>query len=151
MRGLRVVRNERGVTLALMAVLVFLTLGLSAIVIDYGMIKTAKAEAQRAVDASALAGASALLISDPSVNLTTEAQKRAKELAAAHTVRGVTIDTTTEVTNATINVDLVNNKVKVDWSRAGIGLWFARLFGSSGMGLTASATAHVEQTSTATC
>jgi hypothetical protein len=151
MRSTMVLRNERGVTLALMAVTVFLTLGMAAIAIDYGMIKTAKAEAQRAMDASALAGASALLISDPAVNIDSAAKSRAKEYASKHVVRGVPIDTVTEVPSANVHVDLVDNKVKVDWSRAGIGLWFARMFGANSMGLTATATAHVEQTSTATC
>src|SRR5438067_5424956 len=52
-------KHERGATLVLMAVVTFLALGLAAVAIDYGMVKTAKAEAQRAMDASALAGASA--------------------------------------------------------------------------------------------
>ena len=54
-------RGERGVTLVLMAVMLFLALGMSAMVIDYGMIKAAEAEAQRAMDAAALAGASSFL------------------------------------------------------------------------------------------
>ena len=65
---LKLLRSERGVTLALMAVTVFLMLGMAAIAIDYGMIKSAKAEAQRAMDAAALAGASAFLINDPLQN-----------------------------------------------------------------------------------
>src|SRR6476646_2376360 len=115
MRGTRLVRNERGVTLALMAVSVFLTLGMAAIAIDYGMIKTSKAEAQRAVDAAALAGESALLISDPSLNVTDSAKARAREYAAKHTVRGVAIDTVTEVPADSVIVDLANNSVKVNW------------------------------------
>ena len=34
-------REERGVTLVLMALMLFLTLGMSALAIDYGMIKAA--------------------------------------------------------------------------------------------------------------
>lgn len=54
-------RGERGVTLVIMALLLSLVLGMSALAIDYGMIKSAKAEAQRAMDAAALAGAAAFL------------------------------------------------------------------------------------------
>jgi Flp pilus assembly protein TadG len=148
MRYLKLARNERGVTLALMAVTIFLTLAMAAIAIDYGMIKSAKAEGQRAMDAAALAGASALLISDPSVNLDTEAKLRAQDYALKHSVRNVPIDTAAELG---VTVDLVANTVKADWHRAAIGLWFGRMFGSGTMGLSASATAHVEETSTATC
>ncbi len=61
-------RGERGVTLVLMALMLFLVMGMSALAVDYGMIKAAKAEAQRAMDSAALAGASAFIISDPMVD-----------------------------------------------------------------------------------
>src|SRR5205809_7399093 len=87
--------SERGVTLLIMAITIFLTLGMAALAIDYGMIKTAKAEAQRAMDAAALAGASAFQVSDPAVDKNALAIARAKEFAAKHTVRGVAIATNT--------------------------------------------------------
>ena len=71
-------RDERGVTLVLMALMVFLALGMSALVIDYGMIKATKAEAQRAMDAAALAGASAFLIADPDADFVGIAEARAR-------------------------------------------------------------------------
>jgi Flp pilus assembly protein TadG len=148
MRYPRLLRNERGVTLALMAVTIFLALGMAAIAIDYGMVKSAKAEAQRAMDSAALAGASALLISDPTVDKVDSATHRAKQFAAKHSVRNVPIDTATEVT---VNVDLVNFTVKASWARSGMGLWFARTLGDSTLGLTATATAKREATSTAAC
>src|SRR5262249_41590649 len=125
MRHARLVGNERGVTLALMAVVMFLALGMGALAIDYGMVKSAKAEAQRAMDAAALAGGSALIISDPAVDKTAVARARAKEFAAKHTVRGVLIDTTTGTGEVTVDVDLVNFTVKASWARSGMGLWFA--------------------------
>jgi Flp pilus assembly protein TadG len=144
----RLVRNERGVTLALMAITMFLTLGMAALAIDYGMVKSAKAEAQRAMDAAALAGGSALLIADPAINKTRVAHDRAMEYAAKHGVRGTTIDTATEVT---VDVDLPNFNVKASWARSGMGLWFARTFGNGSVGLTATATAHREATNFAVC
>ncbi len=81
--------GERGVTLVMMALMLFLALGMSAMVVDYGMIKATKAEAQRAVDAAALAGASAFLIPDPTVDKSAEAEARAREYAKKHAVHRI--------------------------------------------------------------
>jgi hypothetical protein len=153
MKHARLVRNERGVTLALMAVTVFLMLGMAALAIDYGMIKSAKAEAQRAMDSAALAGASAFLINDPTKNKSTIAVDRAKEFARQHTIHSVIVDTTGAcgVAEVCVTVDLPNERVKADFARANIGLWFARMFGSNGMGLTATATAHAVESGITTC
>jgi hypothetical protein len=146
-------RNERGVTLALMALTVFLTLGMAALAIDYGMIKSAKAEAQRAMDSAALAGASAFLINDPNQPKTTIAIDRAKQYARQHVIHSVIVDTlgacgTAEVC---VTVDLANERVRADFARANIGLWFGSIFGSRTMGITASATAHAVESGITTC
>jgi hypothetical protein len=153
MKHARLVRNERGVTLALMAVTVFLMLGMAALAIDYGMIKSAKAEAQRAMDSAALAGASAFLINDPTKNKSTIAVDRAKEFARQHTIHSVIVDTTGAcgVAEVCVTVDLPNERVKADFARANIGLWFARMFGSNAMGITATATAHAVNSGITTC
>jgi Flp pilus assembly protein TadG len=153
MRCARMVRGERGVTLALMAVTLFLTLGMAAIAIDYGMIKAAKAEAQRAMDSAALAGASAFLINDPLQNKTTIATDRAKQYARQHVVHSVIVDTTGACGTAEVcvTVDLANERVRADFARAGLGLWFASIFGSRTMGITASATAHAVESGITTC
>ena len=139
--------DERGVTLVIMALMLFLTLGMSALVVDYGMIKAAKAEAQRAVDAAALAGASAFLIPDPTTDYKAAADARALEFAVKHTVRNVAI-TGTEIVDT---VDLVARTVKVDWYRSNLPLWFANIFGSSTMGLHATATARASLSGNARC
>jgi hypothetical protein len=120
---------------------------MAAIAIDYGMIKSAKAEAQRAMDSAALAGASAYLISDPALSKPDSIQARAHRLANSHTVRNVAI------TNAEVTViaDLANERVTASWARAGMGLWFARMFGSNTMGLTATATAEASESGIAKC
>src|SRR5215216_6425292 len=87
----RALSGERGVTLVMMTLMLFLTLGMSALVVDYGMIKAAKAEAQRAMDAAALAGASAFLIADPDADIEAIATARAYEFGQKHTVRNVPI------------------------------------------------------------
>jgi len=41
--------------------------------------------------------------------------------------------------------------VKVTWQRTGIRTWFANSIGINAVGITATATAHVDLTSTASC
>jgi hypothetical protein len=140
-------RNERGVTLVLMALMLFLALGMSALAVDYGMIKASKAEAQRAVDAAALAGASAFLIADPLQDKVTIAYERARDYAKWHAVHRVQI-TDPEID---VDVDLPNETVTVTYVGGGIPLWFANIFGMPTMGINALAAAHVIETSNASC
>src|SRR4051812_27358001 len=86
------VRNRRGSTLALMAVLLFGMLALSALAIDLASLRDARGEAQRAADAIALGGASAFYDmpqGDPGA--TVEATNRALSVARQNMVRGDTI------------------------------------------------------------
>jgi hypothetical protein len=131
----------------MMALMLFLVLGMSAMVVDYGMIKSAKAEAQRAMDAAALAGASAFLINDPLADIPGIAEARAKEYAVKHTVHQVTVDTS--VVN--VDVDVPNEKVTASYTTPDIGLWFARMLGQNTMAINASATAHTEDAGISTC
>lgn len=141
-------RGERGATLVMVALCVFMLLGMAALSIDYGMIKATKAEAQRAVDAAALAGASAFIAPDPLNDDSAMAVARADSFAAMHRVRQVLIDTTTEIN---IEVILAEEKVRVTFARAGMPLWFANVFGVNSVGITARAAAHVIETSKAAC
>ena len=68
MRHARLVRNERGVTLALMAIVHVPDARHGGACDRLRHDEVGKAEAQRAMDAAALAGGSALLISDPAIN-----------------------------------------------------------------------------------
>ncbi|HEX3235419.1 MAG TPA: Tad domain-containing protein [Gemmatimonadales bacterium] len=140
-------RDRRGVALVIMAVMIIMTLGMAALAIDYGMIKSSQTEAQRAVDASALAGASAFQISDPAVDKNALAITRAKEFARKHTVHNVLI-TDPEVD---VHPDATVDTVGVVWARSGLRLWFANIFGSSTMGITAHATAQASESGNANC
>ena len=136
-------RGERGVTLVLMAVMLFLALGMSAMVIDYGMIKAAEAEAQRAMDAAALAGASSFLEpEDPLVDRAAVAEARAREYAANHDVHNVMIDTAAGAGIVDVTVDMAEETVTASFTSPAIPLWFARIFGYATMGIRASATAE---------
>src|SRR5215207_1694428 len=112
--------GRRGVTLVMMALMLFLILGMSALVVDYGMIKASKAEAQRAVDAAALAGASAFLIPDPATDYVAVAKERAHEFAYKHAVRTLPIVAGED----SVTVDVDEKTVKVDWYRSDLPLWF---------------------------
>ena len=143
----RVLENERGVTLVLMVLLMALVLGMAALTVDYGMVKSEKAEGQRTVDAASLAGASALIVADPAFDKAQGARDRANQYATLHSV-GLLPVATAEIT---VVPDLTANTVKVTWHRAGIRTWFANTLGIHELALTATATAKVEGTSVANC
>src|SRR5690242_13083908 len=108
-------KNERGVTLALVAIMIFMMLGMSALAIDYGMVKAAKAEAQRAADAGALAGASAFLeLAKTDLSVGSVATARAKEFAAKNEIHRVAVDPNSEVN---VVVTPADEKVKVTVTR----------------------------------
>jgi Flp pilus assembly protein TadG len=141
-------RTERGVTLVVMALMLLLALSMSALAIDYGMIKSAKAEAQRAMDAAALAGASVFIdVLPPGSDLEGLARQRAKEYAAKHDVHRVLVDSAA----VQVDVSLLNHTVQASYSPPAIGLWFARTFGDSTMRITASATARAVDAGISTC
>src|SRR3954469_4843278 len=98
------VRNRRGSTLALMAVLLFGMLALSALAIDLASLRDARGEAQRAADAIALAGASAFYdLPQGGATATNAATDRALTTARKNMVRGDTI----YINDSTV-VDLTN-------------------------------------------
>jgi hypothetical protein len=131
-------RDERGVTLLFMAIAVFLTLGMAAMAIDYGMIKTQETEAQRAMDSAALAGASAFMESGTNAVHTGNAIARAKDFATKNKVGGQAV-TVGEIDS--VPVDVTKERVDVYWHRNGIRTWFANTFGISTMGIASHAAA----------
>ncbi len=141
-------RGERGATLVMVALMVFMLFGMAALSIDYGMVKATKAEAQRAVDAAALAGASSFLEPDPLNADSNVAVRRADSLAMVHEVRQVLIDTTTEID---IEVFLAQEKVRVTFTRSGMPVWFANIFGIHSVGIKAVAAARAVESSVAAC
>jgi hypothetical protein len=99
-----------------------------ALAVDVGMLLTARAEAQRAADSGALAGAGWLLI-DP--NDEAGARTRAEQFAEQNPVRGITPDV---IPDQDIDVILDSAKVRVrvhmiDARSLAIPTYFARVFG----------------------
>jgi hypothetical protein len=78
--------HERGVTLAFVAISLITLTGIAALAIDLAMLMDARAEAQRAADATALAGADAFR-SYPLADAPPFARDQALEVAAANEVR----------------------------------------------------------------
>lgn len=146
LRGLR--QDERGVSLAVIALTMTMLLSALAFSVDLGLLYLARAEAQRAADAAALAGASAFLRYAPgSPAAVPVAKERAVRYATLNYVRnepGEVIDTTVQVLNP-------GGSVSVTLRREAVPLWFAHLFGMSSATVTASATAGTAPANTANC
>ncbi len=86
------IRNERGSTIALMAVCLFAMLAMGALAIDLAVIRDARGEAQRTADAIALAGASAFRDIPIPANAVGDAQKRALTYARRNQIGQDTVD-----------------------------------------------------------
>lgn len=134
----RFLRGTRGVSLVLLAIFLVVMLGISALAIDLGMLQKARAEAQRAADAAALAGASAFLEDQARAQESTLAISRAQQLADSNYMNGVKIDTTTELT---VSVIYDSVKVRVKVRRAAVPTWFAQIFGIRAVPVGATAAA----------
>ena len=87
-------RSEEGTVVVLAAIMAVVVIGFAALVVDIGMLATAKSELQNAMDAAALAGAAKLLEKDYDA-----ARSLAVEFAGHNTILGqpLTLDPTTGV------------------------------------------------------
>lgn len=139
--------DQRGVSLAVTAVMIMSLLSMIALAFDLGLLRTAKAEAQRAADASALAGASAFLNFVPPATAVQPARNRAYEYALMNEIRNVMIDSA----EVTVQVDPNLRRVHVFIRRTAIPMWFARLFGITHAPVAASAMAQASPASRTDC
>ena len=78
--------------MVIVALFLVVLMGMAALAVDLGMLQKTRAEAQRAADAVALAGASAFTTGDDNAAQGTEAIVRAKDLAIRNTMGGEPID-----------------------------------------------------------
>lgn len=146
--------NERGSTIVFVSLAMVALLSMVALAVDIGMLYTARGEAQRAADASALAGAMGLIERPPTfAGAEDHAKDNAEEIAAQNTVQRqpVTLDREED-----IQVDLVNRRVTVTVRRlAGRGnavaTWFANVFGVAEADVAARATAEVNIANAGVC
>lgn len=138
----RLWQDERGVSLAVIALMMTTLLSTLAFSLDLGLLYTARAETQRAADAAALAGASAFL--NPAA---TFVEERAVEYATMHTIRGTPIDES----EIDIDPNFGTRTVTVAVTRDTVPLWFAHLFGIGAKPVSASATASAVPANSASC
>lgn len=155
--GGRAGRADSGAVLALFVVVLVVLLGMIALAIDVGLAFTARSEAQRVSDSSALAGASIYLEQTGLVTVPI-AKARAKEYAARNYVRGENVDTTLvstatftnddghqvfqdETQGMTVQVIPDEYKVRVWVRREGLRTWFARILGRNLLDVQAMAAA----------
>ena len=133
------ISDTSGVALILVIASMLAVVSAAAIAIDIGLLVTARCESQRAADAAALAGASALLV-DP--DDAAGAVARAKDYAARNTIRGQPCS----VLDEDVHVILDSAKVRVFVHNVrsrgnAIGTFFARVFGVSSVDVRTMATA----------
>src|SRR5678816_861804 len=81
-------RSESGVSLIHVALLLFVMMGLSMFVTDYGILWLARGQAQNAADAGALAGAISLAFDPPDYSTTGRAYLAANKAATTNSVFG---------------------------------------------------------------
>ncbi|MDH3296915.1 MAG: pilus assembly protein TadG-related protein [Gemmatimonadota bacterium] len=139
--GLRFkIRDEKGAAIALVALSMVALISAIALAVDVGMLVSARTEAQRVADLSALAGAGILAV-DPSAD--DAARAEAIRFAAMNTVRGQPA----VVLPTDVVVDLDSSWVTVDVRRiqargTPVGTFFARVFGVNAVNISATATAE---------
>ena len=139
-------RDERGVALLYVAIFLLVSLWFVSLAIDVGKLMAARTELQRAADAAALAGASAI---DPKTALLNQATAKARAAATAAANRAYQDTTTSVVINPDADVVFpATRTVTVNVYRdaahsSPVMLYFAQTLGLRWMGVQASATAKV--------
>jgi hypothetical protein len=117
-----------------------------ALSIDLGALFSARSEAQRAADAAALAGASALLEYQQG-EARTAATERAFEFATSNVIRNQAI--TSDEVSVWVNLDSATVRAAI--RREGVPTWFARLVGIDSVDIGAEATAWAGAAGAAQC
>jgi len=140
--------NERGASIVLVSLMMAALMGMAALAIDVGMLYNARAEAQRAADSAALAGAGSLLV--------TAQEERARSIAIefgnANKIQGVSVELLEEDVEVDVSAMTVRVTARRSASRGNaMATWFARVFGVDAVDVAARATAVVGSTNAATC
>ena len=141
-------RDERGQSLAVMAVMAAGLLAMLSLSIDLGMLYTARAEAQAAAEAAALAGAQEFTVQG---RTPAASAPFAQDSALAWAVRNGVRNTQITAPEVQIAVDIALQKVSVRIDRDSISLWFARLIGRQFATVNAHAAARAAPAGGADC
>ncbi len=145
----RIAADQRGSTLALVAVTITAMLGMAALAVDVGLLMTARGEVQNVADLAALAGAGTLIQQPHNAGL---ARQTAIDYAAQNNVRGLAAT----VEPGDVDVDLAAGLVRVRMFRTRsrgtpISTFFARVLGVWQMDVAADAAAQVFGAAQASC
>ena len=148
-------KNERGITIVLVAFSLLTLLGMAALAIDVSTLYMAHGEAQRAADAAALAGARAFASSGYTTASTTlaasdicqtsaapgadaAANRQAEAVAAQNLVAGQPA----AVQSITCNTTPANPEIAVTVRRTALPTFFGRIWGVTANSVTATAVAE---------
>jgi len=145
-----VANNQKGQTIALVAVSMVSFVAMGALAIDLTSLYSARGEIQRAADAAALAGAKALVDSgvttDPgNSNLRTIALNMAQSYAAGAASQNLVANGTAQLAAGSPAVDFSlagNPRITVTLQRTGLPLFFARIWGNNFASVSATAAAE---------
>jgi len=140
---MKLMRDERGSTLLLYTVAMVAMMGMAALAIDLGFLRKARAEAQRAADGAALAGASAFQEDISAAAKIDSARTRAYRAADTNYMNGVKFDTAGGEVTVWVIPD--SAKVRVKARRASVPTWFARVFGINSLPVGAIAAAEASK------
>lgn len=156
------VSNERGASVAILAVSLFAMLGMAALAVDIGMLLKVRSDAQRAADAAALGGAAEFLNGDPFI-MREEAADSAWKYAGRNYVGWQSIDTTGPIVTDSGTRRIINTpeayiqsipdsqKVRVWVRRAATGTWFGKLLGMEFVPVSGRAVAQAVNAGTGKC
>jgi Flp pilus assembly protein TadG len=145
----RELKRERGMTLILAALCMFVFIGIAALAVDVGVLYTARASAQNAADAGALAGAFTFVNNPVAIQ-----PAYAKDQAVRTTNQNKVLGTPVTITAANVTVDLINQRVTVVVPRTAstgnpVATYFAKIFGINSADIVASAAAEASTTPSA--
>jgi hypothetical protein len=142
-------RNRDGAIIPIVAVCLVMLLGCAAIAIDIGMLLDSRAEAQRAADAAALAGASALL----EFRSSSEAVRRDAATQRAENVAGMNVVRDGAVTPAEVGIEFLDSdrRIAATVTRGSIPPLLATIFGVNSLQVSATAHAMYYQGNSASC
>lgn len=148
-------KNERGITIVLVAFSLLALLGMAALAIDVSTLYVAHGEAQRAADAAALAGArmfassgyttasTALAAGDIcQTSATPGADAAANRQAEAVAAQNLVAGQPAAVQSITCIVTAANPQIAVTVRRTGLPTFFGRIWGGAANSVTATAVAE---------
>ena len=150
-------RDERGMTLAFIAMGLTAMLAASTLAIDVGMFMTARSQAQNSADAGALAGATALAFDDyDDRSPGGPAVQSAMNTALENRVMGSAVDVETTDVTFPVGPAGISNRVKVDVFRTAgrdnpVATLIGGFFGVSNVDIAATATAEASPSNAMTC